>query len=149
MPPVHRFGWPDRHCGQVPQNPDRQATTWSPTRTLVTSSPTASTMPAPSWPSTIGRSSGKASDTVHDMQIAVADPGRDGAHQHLAAQRLVDIDRFDRQRRVRLAENGGFYLHRNLLDRSEDLPKESRRQAGPVPRERKARYAFRIGWVQE
>src|SRR4051794_10467563 len=59
MPPVHRFGWPDRHCGQVPQNPDRQATTWSPTRTLVTSSPTASTMPAPSWPSTIGRSVGK------------------------------------------------------------------------------------------
>ena len=41
MPPVHRFGWPDRHCGQVPQNPDRQATTWSPRRTLVTSSPTA------------------------------------------------------------------------------------------------------------
>ena len=91
----------------------------------------------------------EASDTIDDMQIAVADPGRDGAHQHLAAQRLVDIDRFDRQRRVRLAENGGFYLHRNLLGRSEDLPKENWRQAGPVPRERKARYAFRIGWVQE
>src|SRR3954447_7616749 len=59
MPPVHRFGWPDRHCGQVPQNPDRQATIWSPARTLVTSSPTASTTPAPSWPSTIGRSVGK------------------------------------------------------------------------------------------
>ena len=27
----------------------------------------------------------EASDTIHDMQIAVADPGRDGADQHLAA----------------------------------------------------------------
>src|SRR5580704_2277208 len=59
MPPVHKLGWPDRHCGQLPQKPDRQATTWSPVRTVVTSGPTASTMPAPSWPSTIGRSSGK------------------------------------------------------------------------------------------
>ncbi len=27
MPPVHKFGWPERHCGQLPQNPERQATT--------------------------------------------------------------------------------------------------------------------------
>src|SRR5277367_2542395 len=58
MPPVHRLGWPDRHCGQLPQKPERQATTWSPGLTVVTSAPTASTTPAPSWPSTIGRSSG-------------------------------------------------------------------------------------------
>src|SRR5262245_57462492 len=59
MPPTQRFGWPLRHCAQLPQNPDRHATTWSPGFTLVTSAPTASTTPAPSWPSTIGRSSGK------------------------------------------------------------------------------------------
>src|SRR5215813_6801407 len=59
MPPVHRLGCPPRHCAQLPQNPDRQATTWSPGLTEVTSAPTASTTPAPSWPSTIGRSSGK------------------------------------------------------------------------------------------
>ena len=27
MPPVHKFGCPERHCGQLPQNPERQATT--------------------------------------------------------------------------------------------------------------------------
>src|SRR5271169_1372769 len=59
MPPVQRLGWPERHCGQLPQKPERQATTWSPGLTVVTSAPTASTTPAPSWPSTIGRSSGK------------------------------------------------------------------------------------------
>ena len=57
----------------------------------------------------------EAADTVDDMQIAVADAGRDGADQHLAPRWRVDIDRFDRQRRVRLAENGGFDLHRDLL----------------------------------
>ena len=59
MPPVQRLGWPERHCGQLPQKPERQATTWSPGLTVVTSAPTASTTPAPSCPSTIGRSSGK------------------------------------------------------------------------------------------
>ena len=36
------------------------------------------------------------------MQIAVTDAGGDGADQHLTAPRLVDIDRFERQRRVTL-----------------------------------------------
>ena len=26
----HRLGWPVTHCGQVPQNTDRQVMTWSP-----------------------------------------------------------------------------------------------------------------------
>jgi len=38
----------------------------------------------------------EAPNAVHDMQIAVADAGRDGAHEHLASQRLVDIHRLDR-----------------------------------------------------
>ena len=111
MPPVQTLGWPLRHCGQVPQKPDRQATTWSPTRTAVTSSPTASTTPAPSWPSTKGRSSGIAAQPVHHVQVAVADAGRDGAHEDLAPARLVDLDRLDRQRLVHLAKYRGLELH--------------------------------------
>ena len=53
----------------------------------------------------------EAADAINDMQIAVTDAGRDGAHQHLAAERLVDIDRLDRQRFADLAKNGGFDLH--------------------------------------
>jgi hypothetical protein len=26
-PPTQRLGWPARHCAQLPQNPERQATT--------------------------------------------------------------------------------------------------------------------------
>ena len=114
MPPVHKFGWPERHCGQLPQNPDRQATTWSPGLTVVTSAPTASTMPAPSWPSTIGRSSGNRPIAVDHVQVAVADPGRRRADQHLAPPRLVDLHRLDRQRLVHLAKDGGLDLHRFL-----------------------------------
>src|SRR4030095_3902796 len=57
-PPPQTFGWPLRHCAQLPQKPERHATTWSPGRSVVTWSPTASTTPAPSWPSTSPRSSG-------------------------------------------------------------------------------------------
>ena len=53
----------------------------------------------------------EAPDPVDDMQIAVADPGRDGAHQHLAAPRLVDLDRLDRQRLVHLAKHGSCGFH--------------------------------------
>src|ERR1700736_5894308 len=48
---------------------------------------------------------------VDDMQIAVAHPGRRGADQHLAAPRLVDLDRLDRQRLVHLAEDRGVDFH--------------------------------------
>src|SRR6058998_1715019 len=58
-PPTQRFGCPPRHCSQLPQKPERQATTWSPGRTVVTSAPTASTTPEPSCPRTIRRSTGK------------------------------------------------------------------------------------------
>jgi hypothetical protein len=37
-----------RHCGE------KSVTTWSPGATELTPSPTASTTPAPSWPSTVG-----------------------------------------------------------------------------------------------
>ena len=48
----HRFGCPVTHCGQLPQNTDRQVTTWSPGFTWVTSAPTCSTIPDDSWPGT-------------------------------------------------------------------------------------------------
>ena len=48
---------------------------------------------------------------VYHMQIAVAHPGRRGADQHFAAPRLVDVDRFDRQRLVHLAKDRGIDLH--------------------------------------
>src|SRR5205814_1463406 len=81
----------------------------------------------------------EAADPVDDMQIAVTDAGRDGAHQHLAAERLVDIDRFDRQRFLHLAEDGGFDLHPRLLawqaivgrvERSASRRRAGRRPAG-------------------
>src|ERR1051325_3064001 len=55
----------------------------------------------------------EAADAVDDVEIAVADPGRDGAHQDLAADGLIDIDRLDRQRLLDFAEYGGFDLHRD------------------------------------
>ena len=47
-------GRPRAQSAQWPQDGAHESTTSSPTRTESTSSPTCSTMPAPSWPSTIG-----------------------------------------------------------------------------------------------
>ena len=43
-----------RHSAQRPHDGAHESATWSPTATRVTPSPTASTTPAPSWPSTAG-----------------------------------------------------------------------------------------------
>ena len=48
---------------------------------------------------------------VHDVQVAVTHAGGDGAHQHLAAPRLVDLHLLDGQRCVHLAEDGGGHFH--------------------------------------
>src|SRR3954454_2867103 len=58
--PVSRqwVGWPRSHASHWPQLPRVVRTTWSPTFTLVTASPTASTTPAPSWPRTTGVGNG-------------------------------------------------------------------------------------------
>ena len=52
---VHRWGRPSWHCLHVPQYIEVQATTWSPGWTEATLDPTASTIPAGSWPGTVGR----------------------------------------------------------------------------------------------
>ena len=111
MPPVHRLGWPERHCGQLPQKPERQATTWSPGRTVVTSAPTASTIARALVAQHDRPVEREAAEPVDDMQVAVAHAGRDGAHQHLAAPRLVDVDRLDRQRFMHLAKHGSAGFH--------------------------------------
>src|SRR5437764_5374244 len=50
----HIVGRPASQYWQEPQLPSVVRTTWSPSLTVVTPSPTASTTPAPSWPSTTG-----------------------------------------------------------------------------------------------
>src|SRR6267142_2404151 len=57
----------------------------------------------------------KPAEAVHDVQIAVADAGRGGANQDLAAPGLVDFDGFDRQRLLDFAKNGGLHLHAGIL----------------------------------
>ena len=49
-----RLGWPRRQKKQAPQGGTHEMITWSPSVTFVTPSPTATTSPAPSWPSTHG-----------------------------------------------------------------------------------------------
>lgn len=46
----HRFDWPLRHQKQWPHAGTNDAITWSPTLTRVTSDPTHSMTPVPSWP---------------------------------------------------------------------------------------------------
>jgi hypothetical protein len=51
---MHRVGWPVLQARHIPQEARVATTTWSPGFTEVTAEPTASTMPAPSWPRTEG-----------------------------------------------------------------------------------------------
>ena len=54
----HMVGRPASQYWQAPQLPSVDSTTWSPAFTVVTDAPTASTTPAPSWPSTTGVGNG-------------------------------------------------------------------------------------------
>src|SRR5262249_53829649 len=49
-----RLGRPVAQYGHRPQDGMYEVSTWSPTRTLLTPAPAASTTPAPSWPRTTG-----------------------------------------------------------------------------------------------
>ena len=81
--------------------------TWSPTATVVTPSPSASTTPAPSWPRTAGSGFGVA--PVMTFQSLWQTPLADEAHAHLARARLGELDLLERQRAVDLAEHGGAH----------------------------------------
>lgn len=50
-------------------------------------------MPAGSWPSTVGTFVGKM--PLREVQIAVAQSGADGSHEHLAQAGMVDADILD------------------------------------------------------
>ena len=52
--PLHRTGRPEAQNLHQPQLGRKFKITWSPGFDIVTPGPTASTTPAPSWPSTIG-----------------------------------------------------------------------------------------------
>src|SRR4051812_10466027 len=54
----HQVGLPTEHWSQMPQLETVAMTTWSPGFTRVTSDPTASTTPAPSWPMSDGAGHG-------------------------------------------------------------------------------------------
>ena len=57
----------------------------------------------------------EAAVAVDHVQVAVTDAGGDGAHQHLAAPRLVDLHLLDGQRFVHLAEDGSGHFHGGRL----------------------------------
>ena len=61
-----------------------------------TPGPTASTTPAPSWPMAIGV--GRGPLAVADVQVGVADAGRQDPHPDLAGPRLGQLERLDRRR---------------------------------------------------
>ena len=67
--------------------------TWSPCFTWVTPGPTASTTPADSWPSTVGRR--VRIRARHEVEVAVAQARRRGAHEHFAGTGLADDDFVD------------------------------------------------------
>ena len=111
IPPVQTLGWPLRHCGQVPQKPDRQATTWSPTRTCADIVAHRLDHAGALVPQDEGPVDGIAAQPVHHVQVAMANARRDGAYDDLAPARPVHLDRFDRQRFVHFAKYRGLDLH--------------------------------------
>ena len=52
---------------------------------------------------------GEGIEAVDEVQVAVADAGGDGAHEHLATHGLVDVDFLDRQGLMRAMEHGSFH----------------------------------------
>ena len=95
--------------------PDRQATTWSPTRTrgdigAHRLDDAGAFMAQHEW--TIER---EAAVAVDHVQVAVTDAGSDGAHQHLAAPRLVDVHLLDGQWFTHFAEDGSGHFHGGAL----------------------------------
>ena len=60
----HMVGRPRSHSAHAPQLASVDRATWSPGTTCVTPAPTASTTPAPSWPSTTGTGKGMVPSTT-------------------------------------------------------------------------------------
>ena len=91
-------GRPARQALQAPHDGIMQSTTRSPGATCTTPSPTASTVPAPSCPSTIGQRP-LAEAALGEVQVGVADAAGGDAHEHLAGPRAARASRPRRARR--------------------------------------------------
>ena len=87
-----------------PQDGTKQNATWSPGARPATPAPTASTTPAPSWPSTIGQRP-SPSRPVGQVKVGVADAGRRDPDEHLVAALGLEQHPLDRNRPTRLAEH--------------------------------------------
>jgi hypothetical protein len=44
---------------------------------------------------------------IEEVEVAVTDAGGDDPNQHLSAQRLIQVELLDRERRMRPSEEGG------------------------------------------
>ncbi len=117
-PGSHSAGRPSAHGAQWPQLGTKTITTWSPRSRSSTPAPVASTMPAASWPSTIGVGRGRSPLITERSEWHR--PGGGDLHQHLARARRVELDRLDRERfRLRIGcgrphrvQHGSVDLHR-------------------------------------
>src|SRR5262249_18247704 len=80
--------------------------------------------------------SGEGIQAVHEVQVAVAHTGADGAHEHLAPHGLVDVDFLDGEGLMRTMEHRCLHV-RILVNAPEGLPVDAqaprvRRPARPV-----------------
>ena len=97
---------PLKHLSQWPQNTERQVMTRSPGFRYVTWSPTASTVPAASWPKMMGI--GVEYRPCTKCKSLWANPGGAGADQHLAWPRVINLDFFNLERTIDLAQHCRF-----------------------------------------
>ena len=106
----HRLVLPDRQNLHLPHSAVYSGITWSPGLTLVTPSPTSTTIPPPSWPSTAGNKPFGIIAAEREG-IGVADAGMGDLHQHFAGLRRRDVDLDDLQRLARFEGDGGTGFH--------------------------------------
>ena len=99
-----------RHSSQCPHAGSQESTTRVPGG-QPTPSPTASTTPAPSWPSTAGQRVGGGA--VDRVEVGVADAARVQPHQHLARPGRRQVQLRHLQPRSDPLEDGGADLQRS------------------------------------
>ena len=74
---------PRRQCLHSPHGGTQHSTTWSPTASDVTPSPSSVTTPEPSWPMTSGAGTSPVSPL--NVEIGMADARRGDPHAHLSS----------------------------------------------------------------
>ena len=97
---------PDRQELQRPHAVTKDRITCWPGRTDVTPGPTASTVPAPSWPSTTGNAMGASPCT--EVPVAAADAGGADFHQDLSLLGVIQFHVLNNQRGLRFVQNGSL-----------------------------------------